>query len=72
MRVPDLGPLAEERVRLVEEEHTVDPLRLSEDPVQVLLGLAHVLVDHGGQVDHVEVQPQLHGQHLGGHRLPGA
>ena len=72
MGVLDLRALAEERVRLVEEQHAVHPLGLGEDPVEVLLGLADVLVDHRRQVDDVEVEAQLAGQHLGRHRLAGA
>ena len=70
--VPDVGPLAEEGVGLVEEQDAVHPLGLGEDPVEVLLGLAHVLVDDRRQVDHVQVEPERAGQHLGRHRLAGA
>ena len=48
------------------------PAGLGEDPLQVLLGLPDVLVDDGGQVDRVQVEPQVAGDHLGGHRLAGA
>ena len=33
---------------------------------------ADVLVDDGGEVDGVQVQPQVAGDHLGRHRLAGA
>ena len=45
--VLDLGALAEQGVGLVEQEDAVDPVGLGEDPVEVLLGLADVLVDDG-------------------------
>ena len=69
--VADLRALAEQRVRLVEEQHAVHALGLVEDAVEVLLRLADVLVDDGGEVDRVEVEAQLAGDHLGGHRLAG-
>ena len=43
--VLDVGTLPEDRVGFVEEQHAVDPVGLGEDAVEVLLGLAHVLVD---------------------------
>ncbi len=71
-RVLDLGALAEQGVGLVEQQHAVDPVGLGEDAVQVLLGLADVLVDDGREVDHVQVQPEVAGEDLGRHRLAGA
>ena len=71
-RVLDLGALAEERVGLVEEQHGVDPVGLGEDPVEVLLGLADVLVDDGREVDDVQVEAEVAGDDLRGHRLAGA
>ena len=70
--VLDLGALAEERVGLVEEQDAVDPVGLREDPVEVLLGLADVLVDDRREVDDVEVEPEVAGDDLGRHRLAGA
>ena len=70
--VAHLAPLAEDGVRLVEEQHRVDPAGLGEDPLEVLLGLPDVLVDDRGQVDRVQVQPEVGGDHLGGHGLAGA
>ena len=64
-RVAHLGALAEERVGLVEEQHAVDAVGLGEDPVEVLLGLADVLVDDRGEVDDVEVEAELAGDDLG-------
>ena len=46
--------------------------RRGEDPLEVLLGLADVLADDRGEVDLVEVQPELAGDDLGGHGLAGA
>ena len=48
------------------------PVGLGEDPLEVLLGLADVLVDDRRQVDDVEVEPEVAGDHLGRHRLAGA
>ena len=48
------------------------PGRRREDALQVLLGLADVLVDHGGEVDDVQLQVEVVRDHLGGHRLAGA
>ena len=59
VRVPDLRALAEDRVGLVEEQHGVDAGRRREDPLEVLLGLADVLVDDGGQVDDVQVEAEV-------------
>ena len=71
--VLDLAALAEQRVGLVEEQDRAAALSAaSNSAAQVLLGLADVLADHGGQVDAVEVEPQLVGDDLGGHRLAGA
>ena len=70
--VSDVAALAEDRVGLVEEQHGVDPAGLGEDALQVLLGLADVLVHHRGQVHRVEVEPEIRRDHLGRHRLAGA
>ena len=67
--VLDLGALAEQRVGLVEQQDPVDPVGLGEDPVEVLLGLADVLVDDGREVDDVEVEAEVAGDDLGRHRL---
>jgi hypothetical protein len=53
--VLDHGPLAEERVRVVEEEDRPGVSRSVEYDREVLLGLADVLLDHGGQVNPVEI-----------------
>ena len=57
--VLDLAALAEQGVGLVEEEDGAALLGGVEDAAQVLLGLADVLADHRGEVDAVEVEPQL-------------
>ena len=72
VRVLHLGALAEDRVGLVEEQHGVRARRGSEDALEVLLGLADVLVDDRREVDDVEVEAELAGDDLGGHRLAGA
>ena len=59
VRVAHLGALAEQRVGLVEEQDAVDLVGLGEDLVEVLLGLADVLVDDRGEVDRVEVEAEL-------------
>ena len=72
VRVPDLGALAEQRVGLVEEQDHVARLGSVEHAPQVLLGLADVLVDDLREVDAVQRQAELVGEHLGRHRLAGA
>ena len=57
--VLDLAALAEQRVGLVEEQDRAAVLGRVEDAAQVLLGLADVLAHHAGEVDPVEVEPQL-------------
>ena len=69
--VLDLGPLAEDRVRLVEQEDAVDAVGLVEDAVEVLLRLADVLVDDRGEVDDVEIEAEIGGDDLGRQRLAG-
>ncbi len=69
MAVLDLHALTEERVRLVEEQQDARALADVEHVAQALFGLADVLVDHPGQIDAVEVQPQFACDHLGGHGL---
>src|SRR5690606_20799534 len=69
VRVLDLAPLAEESIRLVEEEHGIALFRLFEDPVQILLRLSDVLADDRGEVDLIEVYAQIPGHHLCCHRL---
>ena len=72
VRVLHLGALAEDRVGLVEEQHGVRARRGPEDALEVLLGLADVLVDDGREVDDVQVEAQAAGDDLGRHRLAGA
>ena len=70
--VTHLAALAEQRVGLVEEQHGAALFRRVEDAAQVLLGFADVLVDHGAEVDAVQVQLEGAGDHFGGERLAGA
>ena len=72
VRVLHLGALAEERVGLVEEEDRVRALGGAEHAVEVLLGLADVLRDHGGEVEAEEVEAEVAREHLAGHRLARA
>src|SRR5262249_49800664 len=69
MRVPDLAALAEEGVGLVEEQHRTAGVGGVEDAAEVLLRLADVLAHDLTEVDSVEVEAQLGGEHLGGQRL---
>jgi len=46
-----LAALAEQGVRLVEQEDRAAILGRIEDPAQVLLGLSNVLTDDTGQID---------------------
>ena len=72
VRVLHLRALPEQGVRLVEEQQDVEALRLVEDPFEVLLGLADVLVDDRRQVDPEQVEAQLGGDDVRGERLAGA
>ena len=72
VRVGDLGALAEQRVGLVEEQDRVGAVGGVEDAVEVLLGLPDVLGDDRGEVDAEELEAELGGEHLRGHRLAGA
>ena len=72
MGILHLRALAEDGIRLVEEQDTVDPIGLDEDPVEVLLGLADVLVHDRRQVDDIEVKAEIGGNNLGRHRLAHA
>ena len=67
-----LGALAEQGVRLVEEEDPSLVLGLIEDPGQVLLGLADVLGDHQRQVDLVDLAAGRAAEQAGGHGLARA
>ena len=72
MAVLNLAAFAEERVGLVEEEDGAALLGRIEHPPQVLLGFTNVLADHLAEIDAVEVELQLVGQHLCRHGLAGA
>ncbi len=72
MGVLDVRALAEHRVRLVEQQHTVDAIRLGEDAVEVLLRLTDVLVDDRRQVDDIQVQAKVVGHDFRGHRFSRA
>ena len=68
----DLGALAEQRVGLVEQQHAVAALGVVEDLREVLLGLADPLADNRREVDLIEVEPELGGDHRCRERLAGA
>ena len=53
--VLDLAALAEQRVRLVEEQDRAAVLGRVEQPAQILLGLADIFADHRGEIDAVEI-----------------
>src|ERR1700730_11314199 len=72
MRIADFRSLTKKRVRLIEENHAIHALGLRKDSIEVLLGFADVLVDDGGEVHRVQVQPKLAGKHLSRHRLARA
>ncbi len=67
-----LSPLAKEGIGLVEEQDGAAGLGSGEDAGQVLLGVANVLTDDGGEVDLVEVQAQLSSDDVRGHGLTRA
>ena len=70
--VLDVRALAEQRVRLVEEEDRVGAVGGGEDAVEVLLGLPDVLRHHGRQVEPEDLLAEIGREHLGGHRLARA
>src|SRR5262249_56934062 len=70
--VLDVAALAEQRVGLVEQEDGAAVLGGIEDAPQILLGLAHIFVDHRREVDPVQIEPELGRQYLGGERLSGS
>src|ERR1700674_2017140 len=72
VRVLDLSPLSEQRVRLIKQKHDVGTLTWVEDLFETLLGFADVLVDDARQVDPVEVHRERSRDHLRGHRLARA
>src|SRR2546425_7493375 len=72
MRIAYLTTLTEQGVGFIEQNHTINPLRLREDPIEILLRLADVFVHHGREVNRVKVETELGCQHLGGHRLTGS
>src|SRR5688500_6144559 len=72
MAILDLGPLAEQRVGLVEQENGSISLGSLEDSLQILLGFTDVFAYDLRQVDAEKVELQVVREHLGGHRLAGA
>ena len=70
--VRHLAAFAEQGVGFVEQQDRAALLGRVEDPPQVLLGLADVLADHATQIDAVEIERQLVGDHLGRQGLAGA
>ncbi len=72
MAVADLAPLAEERVRLVEEQYGVACFCAFEYPGQVLLGLPDVLAHDSREIYLVQVQPEIPRYNVGGHGLARA
>ena len=70
--VAHLAAFAEERIGLVEEQDRAAVLRGVEHPAQVLFGFADVLAHHRGQIDPIEIETQLAGEHFGRHGLARA
>src|SRR3546814_3643469 len=66
MRVLHLAALAEQRVRFIEEQDRALVFRCFEHACQVLFGFADVLAGNGAEVDTVQVELQVGGQHSGG------
>lgn len=64
--------IAEERIRLVEEQDGAAGLDRIEDPAQVLLGLADILRDDGAQVDAVESAARVRREYFRGEYPAGA
>ena len=71
-RITHLAALPEQCIRFVEKDHPVDAFGCGEDPFEVLLGLADVLVHDGREVDLIEVEAQCSGERFGRHGLADA
>ena len=70
--VLDLRALAEQGIGLVEEQDRAAALGGREDAAQVALGLADIFADDAGEIDAIEIEPQVAREHLGRHGLAGA
>ncbi len=68
----DLAALAEQRVGFVEEQDRAAFFGGVEDPAQIFLGLADVLVHHLAEIDAIEIEIELTRQHFTGHGFAGA
>ncbi len=68
-RIIPFGAAPEQGIGFVEEKDAVRALGGGEDPLEVLLRLADVLADHGGEIHPEEVDAEFVCQHLGGHGL---
>ncbi len=67
-----LTALPKQRIGFVEQQDGAASLRRVEHPPQVLFRFADVLAHHLAQVDAIQIQPQLVGQHLRRHGLARA
>ena len=70
--VLDFAALAEQGVRLIEQENGAALLGSVEHALEVFFGLADIFINHRGEIDPVKIEMQLVRQHLGGHCLAGA
>ena len=70
--VAGLGALAEQRIRLVEEQDPVAVLSVIEQAGEVFLGLADIFRHHLRQIDAIDRQPRQPAEQRRGHRLAGA
>ena len=67
MAVFDFTAFAKQSVGFVEEENRAAVLRRVEHAPQILLGLSDVFAYHRRQIDAIQVQAQIVGDHFGGH-----
>ena len=67
---PNFRALAEQGIRLIEEENGIGILRRDEDAVEILFGFADVFADYAGEIDLVGSNSVLWDD-LDGHRLAG-
>ncbi len=68
----DFAALAEQRIGFVEIEQRASGLGRFEQPGKIFLRLADIAADELREIDAIEIEPRLMGQHFGGQGLAGA
>src|SRR5262249_38047584 len=72
VRVLDFGALAEDGIRLIEEQDGAACPRIVEETREIFLGFPDVLAHDARKIDSKQLQTHLASQHLSRHRLAGA